>query len=90
MRDVTECSLYKDGHCTKWRKNGKCHPSSADWFDEHLDQCEMNAMCEHNSIFGNSYFYLTDEDIDALKAGKVLFDVDEYGVFLAYKKEADR
>lgn len=31
---------------------------------------------------------LTDT-IDALKAGKVLFSVDEYGFFIAYQKKED-
>lgn len=87
MRDVTKCSLYKNGHCQKWRENGKCDPSTIDWFKDRISQCEMGAVCENGSIFGNECFYLTDEDIDALKAGKVLYYVDEYGIFLAYKKE---
>lgn len=87
MREVNECSLYKDGHCTKWRKNGKCRPSTEDWLDERLDVCDINAMCEKSSIFGNEYYYVTDEDIEALKSGKVLYKRSEYGIFIGYMPE---
>ena len=46
----------------------------------------MNQMCCESSLHGNYYFYVTDEDIEALKNGKVLFYVDEYGMFIGYKK----
>ena len=88
MRDVTECSKYQNGSCTRWSKNAKCSPSASDWFEDRVSQCDINAVCEHDSFYGNDYLYVTDEDIDALKAGKVLFRVGEYGVFIAYKKEA--
>lgn len=85
MRDSNECTLYKDGHCTKWRENGKCRPSSVDWLDERLCVCDIGAMCAKSSAFGNDYFYITDEDIAALKAGKVLYRRSEYAIFIGYK-----
>ena len=88
MRDVTECNNYQNGNCTKWGANGKCDPTTIDMFEERIRQCAMDAVCEHESYYGNFYFYLTDEDIIAIKAGKVLYDRGEYGIFLAYKKEA--
>ena len=43
------------------------------------------------SLFGNSYFILTKEDVKALKRGRVLYDIDEYGTFIMldpeYRKE---
>lgn len=74
-----------DKTCTRWRRTHLCEPSDASWLDQRMETCEMNQMCRHSSIFGNCYFYLTDEDIEALKSGKVLFYVDEYGVFIGYE-----
>ena len=37
------------------------------------------------AVFGNSCFVITDNDIEALKTGKVLFVREEYGVFLKYE-----
>lgn len=87
MSNLNNCRLYKDGHCQKWRKNGKCVPSNLDWFEDEFGQCEINEVCEKCSIYGNDCFLLTKKDIDALKSGKVLFSLDQYGTFIAYKKE---
>ena len=80
------CTLCENGKCQKWRKNGKCVPTTLSAFDKRLEICEVEEVCEKSSIFGNSCFFITDEDIELLKSGKVLFDIDEYGTFIAYKK----
>lgn len=80
------CTLCKNGKCHKWSRVKKCVPTTISVFDEQLDICEVEQVCEKSSIFGNSYFFITDEDIELLKSGKVLFEVDEYGTFIAYKK----
>lgn len=43
----------------------------------------------HASCYGNTYFTITREEIEALLAGKVLAgDVDdEYGVFISLEEE---
>lgn len=76
-------------HCAKWgNKKMKCKPFTIDDFDENkLDQCEIDQVCRKCSIFGNDLIVITDEDIEALKNGKVLYKVGEYGLFLAYKKD---
>lgn len=84
MRD--KCKNYKNKKCLKWCKKIECSPTTISEFDEKLRMCEIDEVCEKSSIFGNSLFLLTDDDIDALKNGKVLFDVEEYGIFIAYKK----
>lgn len=38
------------------------------------------------SCFGNYYIDIYDEDIEALKAGKKLVFVDEYGFIIHYKE----
>lgn len=71
----------------KYDARKKCIPSDINWCDEKLKVCESNQMCRKSSIFGNFYFQLTDDDIEKLKQGKILFTVDEYGIFIGYKKE---
>lgn len=74
-------------YCAKWGvEHMKCKPSTLDWCDTCLQKCDVDRMCRKSSIFGNLYFYITDEDIKALKNGKILFHVDEYGIFIGYKK----
>ena len=89
VKERADCRLYKNGMCNKWRKEYKCRPTSIEEFDEVFSTCEIGETCERASIFGNCFYRLTDEDIDALKAGKVLFSVDEYGFFIAYQKKED-
>lgn len=81
-----KCKYRKEGYCTKWRDKAKCEPSTQDWCDGRLSRCDISQMCEKSSIFGNNYFYLDDEDIEALKNGKILFYVDEYGIFIGYRE----
>lgn len=75
-------------HCSKWGNRGmKCKPMTMDDFrEEELDQCEIDQVCRKCSIYGNDLIVITDEDIKALKSGKILYRIDEYGLFLAYKK----
>lgn len=74
-------------HCSKWgNRNNKCEPVTLEAFREEVDQCEMEQVCQNCSIYGNDFVLITDEDIEALKNGKVLYWIDEYGTFLAYKK----
>lgn len=39
------------------------------------------------SKYGNRYVEITEEQIEDLKAGKILSYVDEYGFFIKLKKE---
>jgi hypothetical protein len=80
------CKLCKNGKCQKWVRERKCETLTTSYFDERFKVCEMEKVCEEASIYGNTFFFLTDEDIEKLKSGKVLFDIDEYGVFIAYKE----
>ena len=80
------CDFYTDGHCTMFRKNGKCKPSDSSWCDEDMLTIESNQICRHGSVFGNNYFYITEEQIEALREGKVLYYPGEYGTFIALKK----
>lgn len=81
-----KCSLLKNEKCHKWSKEISCTPTKISDFCERLEVCNICEVCEKSSIFGNSLFILTDDDIEALKSGKVLFNIAEYGTFIAYKK----
>ena len=83
---MRNCKHFKRGSCQKWDKETNCIPTTISKFDERLRVCEIDEVCEKSSIFGNTLFLLTDDDIEALKSGKVLFDIDEYGTFIAYEK----
>ena len=84
------CDLRKDnGVCTKVRGNKKCKNCYSDesWFDYRFDICEIDEVCRKDSIFGNAYFKITKKQLEALKAGKVLYWVDEYGTFIILEQE---
>ena len=82
-----KCPGYmKNGCCTG--NNRPCSVTKKDiesWFDETLDPIDLLDVCPQQSLFGNSFFVITDKDIEALKTGKVLFVREEYGVFLKYE-----
>ena len=85
------CDLYANGACRK-SKSGKtpCEKcrSNESWFTDKLSRCRIGEVCRRGSIFGNSYFKLTKDDLDALKRGEILYDLDEYGTFIML--EADK
>lgn len=91
MPDRIECDCLcgkNMDRCNKWGDvRRKCVPTTIGDFEEgKLDQCEVDQVCRNCSIFGNDLIAITDADIEALKQGKVLYRLDEYGLFLVYKK----
>lgn len=84
MEKNLECDLITvRGTC---RKNDlmSCEKCRADkyWFTDELSVCEIGDVCRKNSIFGNSYLKITKDQLKALKEGKVLYEIDEYGTFI--------
>lgn len=81
--------------CPGYSKNGKCIGDNRkcnvteemikSWFDETFAPIDLIDTCPNQSPFGNSFFVIGDEDIQALKDGKVLFVRGEYGLFLKYE-----
>lgn len=57
-------------------------PTYIDW----LTTIEPEEVCEIASKYGNRYAEITEEQIEELRAGKVLCYVDEYGIFIRLKK----
>jgi len=58
-------------------------PVYTDW----LTTFEPEEVGKVASKYGNRYVGITAEQIEELKAGKVLCYVDEYGFFIKLKKE---
>ena len=58
-------------------------PAYTDW----LTTIEPEEVSEVASKYGNRYVEITEEQIEELRAGKVLCYVDEYGIFIKLKKE---
>lgn len=79
--------------CKGLLQNGKCKaderryctfdPQNANGlFDEALETIERGEICGRRSIFGNSYLTITAEQIEDLKAGRILLHFGEYGTFI--------
>ena len=89
---MKNCDLLDSiGRCRKstdLRACAKCE-SKAWWFDEELKVCEVDEVCRKDSIFGNSYYRITEEQLELLRQGKVLYDIDEYGTFIMLERSED-
>lgn len=83
-----ECKCYNDGMCLLHRCR-ECKRYSINDFDYQLKECDMEDVCKEVSSYDNYLFEITDEQIDALKSGKVLYFEDEYGYFIAYKGKSE-
>lgn len=86
----TGCDLYVNGVCRKsWGGRTRCEEcrSNESWFTDKLSHCRIGEVCRMGSIFGNSYFKMTMDDLDALKRGEILYDFDEYGTFIMLEPE---
>lgn len=90
------CDLYVNEHCTKYRKNGKCEPSTKDWlipnpYYDPRNFISIDRMCRKSSIFGNEYIGLTQSDIDRLTNGEILaISVEEYEVFIGFIDQKEK
>lgn len=85
------CDLYSNGHCKKYHKSRLCKNSRSDasWFTDELEVCDVGDACRNGSIFGNAFFAITPEQLELLKQGRVLYNLDEYGTFIMLKKEVE-
>lgn len=85
---MENCDLKENGKCRKFIGRKACKESSSEWFTDALKVCEIDEVCRRASIFGNGFFTITKEQLEALKEGKVLYDIDEYGTFIALEEDA--
>lgn len=79
-------SCLRDDYC---KHKGKfCGSDRTGYYspDDEFTIIDRNEMCTNASIFGNHVFKITEADIEALRNGKVLYDLDEYGTFIVYDK----
>ena len=65
------------------RKRVWCDGNGNQLCDEPFEVIDRREMCAKSSIFGNYYLQLTEENIEALRSGKVLFVGDEYGILVS-------
>lgn len=56
-------------------------------FSDKLSSITPEEIEENASIFGNFCFGVTEKQLKELKAGRVLFDTGEYGIFFALVDE---
>ena len=57
-------------------------------FDPFLEVCDVEEVCQKTSIWGNDLILINKEQLELLKAGRVLYTVDEYGTFIMLEEEA--
>lgn len=84
VKTIQECKFadeLKDGYCERRRFKG-CDGNGEIDLDEPLKTIERCEMCSRQSLFGNSFFVLTKEDIESVLSGKILYSLGEYGVFI--------
>ena len=92
MSNCEGCDLYVNGHCTKFRQNGKAESSTREWIYEDLDIAELEfiseyRICRKSNIFNNYYIGITLDDIERIKNGEILHMSGEYGVFIGLVDE---
>ena len=81
-----------DGSCAKYgaRRDIPCKPSCFDWFRDTVEMIDVDEMCMLSSPWGNSCNFITEEQIEELKQGKVVYINDgEYCHFIAFKNEVN-
>ena len=86
------CDLYVNGACRKSMSGrARCEKSRSDesWFTDKLRRCRIDEVCRRDSIYGNRYFKLTRDDLEALERGEILYDLDEYGTFIMLEDVPD-
>lgn len=90
---MKQCKYKRDdGSCAKRgnRRDIPCRPSSLDWCDELVEMIDADEICILSSPWGNTYNFITEEQIKELKRGKVVYvDDGEYGHFIAFKNSSE-
>lgn len=88
---MEQCRYKRDdGSCAKHgnRRDILCKPSSIDWCDDSVEMINADEMCIFSSPWGNSCSFITEEQIEELKQGKVIYvDDGEYCHFIALKRD---
>lgn len=82
-----KCRYFnQEAKCEKEKRLGHiqkcCGGVPLDDYKSRFEVIEPEEACEKKSIYGNEFFTITQEDLQALMDGKVLCCVDEYGTFI--------
>lgn len=88
-----ECPGYKENGYCRGYWGGKCkvtEKSMSERFYEQFRQISLLDVCLQSSLFGNDYYIITDDDIKALKSGKILYSSGEYGTFIKYNQDEEK
>lgn len=82
----------EDGSCAKHgnRRDIPCKPSSIEYFRDTVEMMDVKEMCIFSSPWGNSFNFITEEQIEELRHGKVVYVNDgEYCHFIALKRDGN-
>ena len=89
---MEQCKYKRDdGSCGKYGKRNDipCRPSSIDRFKDTVEMINVEEVCMLSSPWGNTYDFITEEQIGELKQGKIIYvDDGEYCHFIALKRDS--
>lgn len=91
MTERPDCKWFRAGKCIHFERRKYCHPSDFSWFDfaKPLHGVWVDRVCEYQNPMEPAYFRITEEDIQALREGKILTIVSPSPFFIAMMEEED-
>ena len=88
----TECVWFKDGKCRRFARARKCKPSDGKWFSyaKRLLPLRTNQICEYQNPLLTDLLFVTEQEIEDLKNGLVLYrKLGSETIFIALKEDND-
>ena len=62
--------------------------SDKDYCNDAVLMIDVEQMCDHSSIFGNTYSFITNSQLEELRSGKAIYINDcEYSHFVILKED---
>lgn len=90
---MEQCKYKRDdGSCAKYgkRRDILCKPSTIAWCNTSVDMIDAGEICTLSSPWGNTYNFITEEQIEELKQGKVVYiDDGECCHFITFKNSSE-
>ena len=86
MNERPDCKWYRAGKCIHFERRKYCHPSDFEWFNlaKPLHAVWVDRVCEFENPSFPAMFKITEEDIEALRNGKVLTITHPAPFFIAF------
>lgn len=86
-----DCKYYRAGKCIHGEHWKWCKVSDLSWFNfsKPLHPIWLDRVCEYQNPMEPAYFRITEEDIQALREGKILTIVSPSPFFIAMMEEED-